>query len=174
MSVEVIEVDGMLLGWSETHNGGEKVTFQLQPGQIEHFKAKTIKRGKVAGQMFKMVLVEVDGNGEPVAPGPETSQPSAAPAKRAGGFPGGLCGLAVRWCEEREFAEWLEFMFPGVSAEAPISRADNHKEFSAWVVKHICQIESRRVLNQPGRGQQIFDEQIRVPFAAFRKEVGLE
>ncbi len=172
MSFEAIEVDAMLLAWTgETHKNGPRLTLELiDEKQIEPFKMKTLKKGKTAGQMFKVVFVEVDGNGEPLPP----EAAPTPPAKRsAGGFPGGLCGLAVRWCQEPEFAEWLADTFPAAARECPVFDA-GHEAFASWIVKTVCQIESRKVLSQPGRGAAIFENEIRPGYAAHRREIGLE
>lgn len=57
----------MLAGWSETHNGGAKVTFWLtDPEQLSAFKEMTSAKGKQAGQRLAAVLVEIGDDEEPV------------------------------------------------------------------------------------------------------------
>jgi len=56
-----------LLGWKETHNGGATVTFQLSdPEELEAFKKMTVSKGKVAGQRFACVLVEIQDDETPI------------------------------------------------------------------------------------------------------------
>lgn len=179
---DVIECDVMLLGWSETHNGGEKVTFQLEPGQIHFFKDKTLKKGKVAGQLFKMVLVEVDGNGEPLPAekgGVMTNAESAAPlekAKSRAKFPDGLCGLAVKWCADSDFHAWLrgaheratEVVYMNVGGSMPAI------EFARLVVLYICNIASRKELDTNADAAETFKSKILTPYAAHRKALGLD
>ena len=82
--IDTIQADVMLLGWSETHNGGAKITLQLADiAQLEPFKKMTLKKGKVAGQLMTAVFVEVDGNGQPVPPEPEPGTGEQAAKKRA-------------------------------------------------------------------------------------------
>lgn len=170
--VHVIECDVMLLGWSETHSGGAKVTLQLSDvAELEPFKSMTIKKGKIAGQLLKACFVEVDGNGEPVQPD--------EPAKKGGGkFPGGLCGLAVRWCGETHFIEWIMDTYPHIHADALQSMMCGEStpinDVSAWCVKKICGIGSRKELDTNDLARARFEELIRVPYAAHRKELGLE
>lgn len=50
-----------LAGWVENHNQGCRVTFWLEsPEALEPFRMATVRKGKIAGQIFQMVLVEVD------------------------------------------------------------------------------------------------------------------
>jgi hypothetical protein len=50
-----------LAGWAESHNQGCRVTFWLESADdLEAFRLATVRKGKVAGQIFQMVLVEVD------------------------------------------------------------------------------------------------------------------
>lgn len=174
MKVEVIEADVMLLGWNESHNRGETASFLFTPGQMDRLKSKTVKKGKVAGQMFKMVLVEVDDNGEPVPPEPEIAAPKT---KGNSKFPGGFCGLAVMWASEPSFAAWLASTWSGKLYDAPLTHFDNPSEcsaFCAWAVKTICGVTSRKELDLSSLAGQIFEREIRVPYMAYRKEHGLE
>ncbi|WYX08203.1 hypothetical protein WJ978_19770 [Achromobacter xylosoxidans] len=57
----------MLAGWSQTHNGGAKVTFWLQDDtDLEAFKAMTVAKGKTAGQRLALVAVEIGDDEQPV------------------------------------------------------------------------------------------------------------
>ena len=105
MTVAAHQVELMLLGWNESHNGGFKVTFQVSPEDEDYFKSATVRKGKVAGQRYAGYLIELGADDQPVHPKdqvnrPETAAPSTDPPARATShkFPGGLCGLAVRWC----------------------------------------------------------------------------
>lgn len=58
-----------MAGWGETHNGGCKVTFWLPDSEaMEPFRSATIKKGKIAGQRFMMVLVEINDDETPKVP----------------------------------------------------------------------------------------------------------
>lgn len=169
MSYEVIEVDAMLLDWSgETCKRGPRLVVELlDESQLEPFKNKTLKKGKTAGQMFKVVFVEVDGNGEPVEP--------EAPRASTGKFPGGLCGLAVRWCEEDEFRRWLYTLYPNTLNDV-VKRQGvrGTPKVNAECVKLICDVRSRKELDTDDRAAYVFNQKIREPYAAHRKEIGLE
>lgn len=66
-----------LAGWSETHNNGVKVTFWLQDDQeLEAFRRITVRKGKTAGQIMMMVLVQVE-DGQPVRQPKKTASSSA-------------------------------------------------------------------------------------------------
>ena len=56
-----------LAGWSQTHNGGCKVSFWL-PGdeEMEPFKGLTARKGNHAGHRFAVVMVEIDDNEMPI------------------------------------------------------------------------------------------------------------
>lgn len=57
----------MLAGWSETSNGGAKVTFILpDPSELEPFKRMTLAKKGQAGQRFAAVLVEIGDDERPV------------------------------------------------------------------------------------------------------------
>ena len=86
----------MLAGWSETHNGGAKVTFWLSdPDELAAFKQMTVAKGKTAGQRLVCVLVEI-GDDELPKPPPE-------PEERKGGP---LAKLAGMLCQSKDFQEW--------------------------------------------------------------------
>ena len=56
-----------LAGWSESHNGGCKVTFWLaQPSDLDAFRAMTVRKGNTAGQRLACALVEIGDDEQPV------------------------------------------------------------------------------------------------------------
>lgn len=58
-----------LAGWSDSHQGGAKVTFWLpSAADLEPFRALTVRKGNIAGHVFMMALVEVGEDGQPVPP----------------------------------------------------------------------------------------------------------
>lgn len=192
--VQCIEADVMLLGWSETHSGGAKITLQLADvAQLEPFKRMTLKKGKIAGQLLTAVFVEHDGNGNPVAPDdgqvvkydPKTGittvdgPPQSVPYHGKARFPTGYCGLAVKWSGEPSFAQWLVDAFPATygacitllgdaNGEAPIGQV------GAWCIKKLCGVESRKELDTDDRARAAFDVHIRKPYSAHRRELGLD
>lgn len=56
-----------LLGWAESHNSGCKITLALSdPDELEKFRSVTLRKGRVAGQRFQIVLVELSEDEKPV------------------------------------------------------------------------------------------------------------
>jgi len=128
----------MLAGWSETHNGGAKVTFWLSdPEELAAFKRMTVAKGKTAGQRLACVLVEI---GEDELP----KQPEPAKAEELKGGP--LAKLAGMWCQSRDFMRWC-------GAASP-SKA---KLF----ILEVCGIESRVELDHNPVAAEIFHRRIR-------------
>jgi hypothetical protein len=61
-----------LAGWSESHNGGCKVTFWLaDPSELDAFRAMTVRKGQQAGHRLAAVLVEIGDDEQPVQPEPQ-------------------------------------------------------------------------------------------------------
>lgn len=50
---KLIEMELMLAGWRETHNGGFIVQLLVQPDDAEFFKGATAAKGKIAGQLYQ-------------------------------------------------------------------------------------------------------------------------
>lgn len=107
----------MLLGWSESHNGGRKVTFLVPDDCDEHpFKQFTVKNGKIAGQRFMAALVQVDDNEQPVEQRPTAEQKTDEPTKPYGHYAQALYKggffLAPKVLQaigsDEEFLSWLE------------------------------------------------------------------
>lgn len=87
-----------LAGWSETHNGGCKVTFWVPNAEaMEPFKHMTIRNASTAGQRVYAVFVQLGPNEEPI--------PGDIIAKKAPLGP--LCSEAVGFCNRPAFAEWV-------------------------------------------------------------------
>ncbi len=88
-----------LAGWSESHNGGCKVTFWVpDAAAMEPFKHMTTRSGNTAGQRVYAVFVKLNEQDEPEVVG--------AVAKSSAKL-GPLCSEAVGFCNRPEFAEWL-------------------------------------------------------------------
>ena len=116
----------------------------------------------IAGQLLTCVVVETDGNGDPVpqdAPEPKRG--------RHGKFPDGLCGLAVRWCEDPDFFRWLRAEFPNIAKNTLPPSA-------AVLLKSVCGISSRKELDADTPGRATFIKYIKEPYAASRKGRGLD
>ena len=134
----------MLAGWSETHNGGAKVTFWLaDEGDLAAFKSMTVAKGKTAGQRLAIVAVEIGDDEQPVA------RDAVIPAS---GKPKGekLSWLAVQLCKNSKFLE-----FAGVSNET------NARE---WILDMCGSISSRSDLDSDGEAAEMFHANVRKPF----------
>lgn len=144
-----------LAGWSETHNGGCKVTFWLpEAAELEAFRALTVRKGNTAGHRFMAVMVEIGDDEEPVQ--------QTAPEKPRGGA---LAKLAGMWCAEPVFWDWLR-------ADGWASDEAMNADKAAQAVRKICFVESRAELDTDESAKRMFDERIRGPYSKYRARVG--
>jgi hypothetical protein len=129
----------MLAGWSESHNGGAKITFWLpESSDLDAFKSMTVAKGKMAGQRLMMVAVEIGDDEQPVRP--------ATPC-------GPISVLAFRLCKNPEFQNFLE-------VENELAAAN--------LIKKLCGIQTRRELDTNEDAALLFHSKFRVPFLAVR------
>lgn len=134
----------MLAGWSQTHNGGAKVTFWLQDdSDLESFKAMTVAKGKTAGQRLALVAVEIGDDEQPVS-GDAVIPASEKPKGEK------LSWLAVQLCKNPQFLE-----FAGVGNEA------NARE---WILNMCGSINSRGELDTDDEAAAFFHANVRRPF----------
>ena len=137
----------MLAGWSQTHNGGAKVTFWLSDEHdLAAFKAMTVAKGKTAGQRLAIVAVEIGDDEQPK----EQPGTAVAPSAVKGGD---LARLAGQLCQNPEFLRFHNFE---TEAEA------------AAHIRFACQITSRAELDSIPEAARIFHESFRKPFLASR------
>jgi hypothetical protein len=202
------QIEFMLAGWDESHCGGKKVTFWVaDDDEFSYFKNATVRKGKVAGQRYAAVLVQLTDDEQPdpesvkplpakgagivapksrkastttatsapaepateaATPGPETHE--SPKRKGHGHFPLGLCGLAVKWCDDEHFQEWCAFTFTDQWAEC----ADSPAKAAAYVVKRVCEVSSRKELDTDPTAGGNFRSRIVVPYVACRKADGLD
>jgi len=205
------EIEFMLAGWDESHSGGKKVTFWVaDDDEFAYFKNATVRKGKVAGQRYAAVLVQLTDDEQP---DPESVKPlpvakivvekatefktpdqiayeiltdpknadavAKEAAKRAPATEAqrkamsGLCGLAIKWCDDEHFQEWLAFTFAEKWGDLAEERANvSHAGLAALLVKQLCRIESRKELDTSEQARRLFDTLIRQPYAACRKADG--
>ncbi|GAB1837400.1 hypothetical protein MyNCGM121_41800 [Achromobacter xylosoxidans] len=136
----------MLAGWSQTHNGGAKVTFWLQDDtDLEAFKAMTVAKGKTAGQRLALVAVEIgdDEQLKPVMGNPMTVAPDKTKGEK-------LAWLAIQLCKNPHFWD-----FAGVSNEI------NARE---WLLAMCGGINSRSDLDTDEEAADLFHANVRKPF----------
>ena len=142
-----------LCSWSETHNGGCKVTFWLaDASDLDVFRALTVRKGNTAGHRFYAALVEVGDDELPVQPAPTKDLPSG----------GALAKLAGMWCSDPSFWEWLlhAYAWKCVSADD-----------AATLIRQECNVESRAELDSNTKAERIFHDRIRIPFMRWKQGV---
>ena len=155
-----------LAGWSESHNGGCKVTFWLaQPSDLDAFRAMTVRKGNVAGQRLACALVEIGDDEMPV-------QPLAAKG-------GPLARLAGQWCRMPQFVEFIRPIYDRAMGGDGSGWGDVRpdEEFggdTAQYARHclllLCGINSRAELDHDERAAEVFHTLIRLPFAEVLRE----
>lgn len=141
-TLKAINIECMLLGWAETHNGGAKIVLQLaDPDDLEPFKAMTVAKGKLAGQRLALAIVEIGDDERPV----ESTAPKGGPLSR----------LAARWCQDESFQRWIGVNFPG---------SDDAEKLAAKRVRETCGVVSRAALDHDPQAAHLFHERIRIPY----------
>ena len=109
---------------------------------------------------------------EPIALAvPVTPEPKP---KSKAKFPGGLTGLAVRWCIDEAFQAWLMGAFGNEwdlvvqSHKEDVDPAEVAKE----VICNVCGIGSRKELDANHAAGAIFDRKFRLPYHDLLEAVG--
>lgn len=152
-----------LAGWSETHNGGCKITFWLpDASDLDVFRALTVRKGNQAGQRFACVLVEINEQEQPVPP----PEPVKAPEPEAPKG-GALARLAGMWCADLEFWEFLEYRHGRYMNGASVGSAADAK----FIVCKVCRIQSRAELDHDDMAAALFHGEIREPFMRWKQGV---
>lgn len=147
-----------LAGWSESHSGGCKVTFWLPSARdLDVFRALTVKKGGTAGQRFAMVLVEISDDETPLPPPEGDGKDGPQPGAPVGGAMAKLAGM---WCNESEFWDFLARRFQTHCADA---------ERAAFIVRHICKVQSRAEIDHSAQAMALFNERIRMPYMDWTK-----
>jgi hypothetical protein len=146
-----------LAGWSETHNGGCKVTFWLpDAAELDAFRALTVRKGNTAGHRFMAALVEIGDDEQPVQ--------QAEPEKAKGGP---LAKLAGMLCAEPEFWDFL-------THQCSLDEAIEGPLMAAEQVRLLCGIESRAELDSNLEAGAAFHRTIRSPWIKWRERKGLK
>lgn len=142
-----------LAGWSESHNGGCKVTFWLaDPSDLDAFRAMTVRKGNAAGQRLACVLVEIGDDEQPMQPQPKPEAPKG----------GALAKLAGMWCESAAFASWLSRTYTDTWAVSSVTDPENER--CATTLRILCGIDSRAELDHDDRAAMRFQELVRLPY----------
>lgn len=136
-----------LAGWSDTHNGGAKVTFFLaDAADLDAFRTLTIRKGNHAGHRFMAALVEIGDDEQPVQTGQQKG--------------GELAKLAGQFCNNPEFWKFLH-----AKHGWPCSMTED----AAKLIRNRCHINSRSELDHKPEAAAIFHEQFREPFVEWQR-----
>lgn len=128
-------IDLQLLKWSDTSNGGKTVTFQLcDDDALEYFKQYTLKKGKVAGQLFATAFQIADDQAD--EPSDSTGQLAKEPT-------GQNCRRAISLCKDGDFWKFLDAEYGATGVTSP-------HYAGIWLKKFLC-IKSRRELDDSDR-----------------------
>jgi hypothetical protein len=128
-----------LAGWSESHSQGCRVTFWIEsPEALEPFRLATVRKGRVAGQIFQMVLVEVDPD--------EGEKPMQHPSNAA--------HLKIT---SEKFLEYAKWVLPNVRKNWDTSRA------RAWA-KWLMDVKSLSELDSNPHALERYHRLVRIPF----------
>lgn len=199
----------MLAGWRESNNSGFVVSFFVQPDDEDYFRHATARKGKIAGQRYQAVLVQLTDDEKPdpeslpppksktpleafgelvdqckamgVDPALVLRHPAPPPEQEAGTkprahkshFPEGLCGLAVRWCDDPHFHTWLDEVMVEEMARAAIE-AKTPEDQAKAVVLDVCKITSRKELDTSDLAAHLFRELIMEPYKQHREDEGVD
>lgn len=138
-----MQLDGQLLKWAQTSNGGFTATlcFSDEDAAREYFQSKTLAKGKQAGQLFSITFAELDEHGNEPAPVPKRFQ--GGPIARL---------LILDWCKDPLFWEYTN---------------SKNEHQAAHFVKIICNVESRNQIDGNRAAEEQFHELIRKPYQAW-------
>lgn len=151
---DVIQCETWLLNWAETSKGGAKLVLQLHAEDLEPFKSLTLAKGKTAGQRFMAVFALIGDDEQPgkLAVGP-------------------LCRLAVIWCRETAFQQWLAHVWPTMWRESELGGAPA-EECSKAVICKVCDITTRKELDHSPEARRAFNDLIRRPYMDYLESYG--
>ncbi len=142
---ETFVLDGQLLKWARTSNGGMTVTLQCaDPDAAQaYFEPKTTKKGNQAGQLFEIEFRELDDFGN----APQTPQR----------FAGGAIAKWLIWDAGKDASFW-EFL--GVENEVAAGAK----------VKQLIGCESRKQIDGNKALEDSFHHHVRWPYQQWLAE----
>lgn len=83
---------------------------------------------------------------------------------------GPLCLLAVKWCVDVVFHEWLQTVYPATWNGALAGKTVEPDELAARIMREVCNVQSRKEFDTNEAAAQRFHEKFRVPYAVFLRE----
>ena len=145
--MKTLKFDAMLLRWSETSNGGATIVLQLvDADELEPFKAMTMVKGKMAGQILE-ITAELSDEGQPSPPGKG----------------GPLSKLAARWCRDPEFQKWInQALAPPFAVGLDMNLTED--EIATSLMRSVCGVKSRAELDHDDLAAARFEAHIRRPY----------
>jgi len=160
-----------LAGWSESHNGGCKVTFWLaESSDLDAFRAMTVRKGNTAGQRLACALVEIGDDEKPVPGGVPLNESSdhIFTAEKPKGGP--LARLAGQWCQSPDFIAWLRGTTEQDEWMAARGDAESvpYPEIVAELIRRRCGVTSRAELDHNDLAARKFHTLLRDPFMAWQ------
>ncbi len=124
------DIDLQLLHWKDDSNTGMTIKFQLSDeDDLAYFQNYTLKKGKMAGQLFTATFKITDD---------QADEPEEPPKKTWNDL-GPLCRSAIDLCKEQKFWKFMNDRWGG----DPIEKEADAEE----VFKHRLNIESRTELD---------------------------
>lgn len=136
-------------------DGTLRVKIDIEPGDAE--------------QAFK--LLGMPGNPIAIARlavGTPTPQPEPAPEQPKGGP---LAKLAGQWCDSPEFADWLADQYSDIFRDALEVKHGDISAACAVMVRGLCLVESRAMLDHDEQAGRLFHTRIRIPYMAHLEEI---
>lgn len=133
----------MLLGWAETNSRGRTVTFQLgDEGDAHPFREHKVRSGKIAGQRYMMVLVEIGDDEKPVVKTPSQ--------------------LAYMLCKDEQFWHFAN--------ERSFVTVDSEEAARSYILE-ACGVDSRSRLDTNLTARAHWEALVWQPFQKYRETV---
>ena len=156
----------MFAGWSDSHNRGPRVSFYLaDSASLDAFKLMTVAKGKIAGQLLAMCLVEIADDEQPAQRTQATdtiAQAEAVSPVVRDNRTTGLAYLAVQWCKQPMF--W-DFLNDHVALTTVLNEQD-----AKDLICLECGIDSRKELNTDAVAAEIFERTFRQPCMSYMQK----
>lgn len=138
-------------------DGSLRIEVEVEPGDAQSAFALFGKPGAPVALAALLPGYAAVHSPEPEAePGDRLSPPPMGAPKG-----GELSRLAGRWCQQAAFSAWLQREYPELWRACTGSLAER----SAEMVRRLCLIDSRALLDHDAGAALIFHERIRRPYA---------